>query len=61
MILSPITYNLVQYFEELDSSITAYFNDKISVANIQTLNPKRIVISPASGRRPEEARVTMEV
>ncbi|WP_211924193.1 anthranilate synthase component II [Coxiella endosymbiont of Amblyomma nuttalli] len=54
------TYNLVQYFEELGSSVTVYFNDKISITDIQILNPKNIVISPGPGR-PEEAGVTMEV
>ena len=54
------TYNLVQYFEELGSSVTVYFNDKISIADIQALNPKEIVISPGPGR-PEEAGVTIEV
>lgn len=54
------TYNLVQYFEELDLSVTVYFNDKISIADIQTLNPKKIVISPGPGR-PEESGITIQV
>ena len=54
------TYNLVQYFEELGLSVTVYFNDKISIADIQTLNPKKIVISPGPGR-PEESGVTIQV
>lgn len=54
------TYNLVQYFEELGLSVTVHFNDKISIADIQTLNPKKIVISPGPGR-PEESGVTIQV
>ncbi len=58
------TYNLVQYLGELthDSLATqelkVYRNDQISVADVQSLNPDAIVISPGPGR-PEDAGISM--
>ena len=43
------TYNLVQYLEELGEELKVYRNDKITVAEIEKLNPSRIVISPGPG------------
>ena len=40
------TYNLVQYFGELGAVPTVYRNDKISLAEIEALQPERLVISP---------------
>ena len=54
------TYNLVRYFEELDVSVSVYFNDKISLADVATLNPQWIVISPGPGR-PEDAGITLSI
>ena len=48
------TYNLVQYFGELGADVQVYRNDKITVAEIEQLNPEHIVISPGPGR-PENA------
>ena len=33
------TYNLVQYFGELGEDVRVYRNDKISVQQIEALNP----------------------
>ncbi|MFN0002642.1 MAG: glutamine amidotransferase-related protein, partial [Pseudohongiellaceae bacterium] len=40
------TYNLVQYFGELGADMRVYRNDEISLAQIETLSPSHIVISP---------------
>jgi anthranilate synthase/aminodeoxychorismate synthase-like glutamine amidotransferase len=40
------TYNLVQYFGELGARIEVRRNDQISVAEVEALQPERIVISP---------------
>ena len=54
------TYNLVQYFEELGTAVSVYFNDQITLQEIEQLKPKYIVISPGPGR-PEEAGITLSV
>lgn len=54
------TYNLVQYLGELGTDMLVYRNDKISVAEIDRLNPDRIVISPGPCT-PNEAGISMEV
>lgn len=40
------TYNLVQYFGELGEDVQVYRNDKITVEEIESLHPQRLVISP---------------
>ncbi len=52
------TYNLVQYFGELGEDVRVFRNDQISLAEIETLNPDRIVISPGPCT-PNEAGVSM--
>ncbi len=54
------TYNLVQYFGELGAEVEVRRNDKVSVADIEGLEPERIVISPGPCT-PNEAGVSMEV
>lgn len=54
------TYNLVQYLGELGQHQRVYRNDKISIAQIKKMKPKRIVISPGPGR-PEEAGISCKV
>ncbi len=53
------TYNLVQYFGELGEDVRVYRNDKISVDQIGSLKPDRIVISPGPCT-PNEAGVSVE-
>ena len=53
------TYNLVQYFGELGADIRVYRNNEITLDEIDTLKPARIVISPGPGR-PEDAGITVE-
>ena len=40
------TYNLVQYFGQLGAAPTVYRNNKITVDELQALQPTRLVISP---------------
>ncbi len=40
------TYNLVQYFGELQQDIRVFRNDEITTDEIAEMNPARIVISP---------------
>ena len=54
------TYNLVQYFGELKEKVKVFRNDKISISEIQKLNPDKIVISPGPGR-PESAGISKEI
>ncbi|MBU7005283.1 aminodeoxychorismate/anthranilate synthase component II [Phosphitispora fastidiosa] len=54
------TFNLVQYLGELGEDIRVYRNDKISVAEIEDLNPGHIVISPGPCT-PNEAGISLEL
>ncbi len=54
------TYNVVQYLGELGADVQVFRNDAISIAEIESLNPAQIVISPGPCT-PTEAGVSMEV
>lgn len=54
------TYNLVQYLGELGQDIRVFRNDKITVEEIESLDPAAIVISPGPCT-PNEAGVSIEV
>ncbi len=54
------TYNLVQYLRELGEDVVVYRNDKITLAEIEALNPQRLVISPGPCT-PNEAGISVEV
>ena len=54
------TYNLVQYFGELDQDVKVYRNDKITIGHIKKLCPSHIVISPGPCT-PNEAGISIEV
>ena len=53
------TYNLVQYFGELGENFLVFRNDKITVKEIESKKPDRIVISPGPGI-PQDAGITIE-
>lgn len=53
------TYNLVQYLGELGAHVRVYRNDEIGIADIETLRPEQIVISPGPCT-PLEAGVSVE-
>jgi len=54
------TYNLVQYFGELGAQVEVHRNDQITLEQIETLNPERIVISPGPCT-PNEAGISLAV
>ncbi len=60
------TYNLVQYLGELGQELTVaadiqvYRNDRITIAEIESLKPDGILISPGPGR-PEDAGITLDI
>ena len=54
------TYNVVQYLGELGADVQVYRNDAISVEEIESLSPAKIVISPGPCT-PKEAGVSMQV
>ena len=40
------TYNLVQYLGELGAKVEVYRNDELTVEEVETLKPERILLSP---------------
>jgi len=52
------TYNLVQYLGELGQPPVIYRNDKISVAEVETMAPSHILVSPGPCT-PDDAGVSM--
>jgi len=53
------TFNLAQYLGELGAPPLVRRNDAITVGDIESLQPERIVISPGPGR-PEDAGVSAD-
>jgi para-aminobenzoate synthetase component II len=53
------TYNLVQYFGELGEDVRVYRNDKITIDEIESLRPQRLVISPGPCT-PKEAGLSVD-
>lgn len=54
------SYNLYQLIGEIDPNIKVIRNDEMTVDEIRTLTPDRIILSPGPGR-PEDAGVIIEV
>jgi para-aminobenzoate synthetase component 2 len=54
------TYNLVQYFGELGEDVRVYRNNKITLDEIESLRPRRVVISPGPCT-PKEAGISVDV
>ena len=54
------TYNLVQYLGELGTQPLVRRNNEVTLDEIASLAPERIVISPGPGR-PEQAGITLDV
>ena len=54
------TYNLVQYLGELGQDISVYRNDKITLKEIESLKPEKIVISPGPCT-PKEAGISVDL
>jgi len=53
------TYNIVQYFGQLGEEVQVFRNDRITVAEIERLQPARLVISPGPCS-PEEAGISVD-
>ncbi|MDD2855978.1 MAG: anthranilate/aminodeoxychorismate synthase component II, partial [Desulfuromonadaceae bacterium] len=53
------TFNIVQYFGQLGEDVRVYRNDRITLEEIETLQPDRLVISPGPCS-PEEAGISVE-
>ena len=54
------TYNVVQYLGEVGADVKVVRNDELTVAEIEALNPERIVVSPGPCT-PNEAGVSVPV
>ena len=54
------TYNLVQYIGAINPDLEVHRNDKITVDEINKLQPQRIVISPGPGI-PEDAGLSIDI
>ena len=54
------TYNVVQYLGELGAEVRVVRNDEMTVAEIEALNPERIVVSPGPCT-PNEAGISLEL
>lgn len=52
-------YNLAQYLGEEGCEVIVFRNDQITLEEMETLNPSRLVISPGPGR-PEDAGLSVE-
>ena len=53
------TYNIVQYLAELKADVKVVRNDEISITDIESLAPEKIVISPGPCT-PNEAGISVE-
>ncbi|MGA2000113.1 MAG: aminodeoxychorismate/anthranilate synthase component II [Terriglobales bacterium] len=54
------TYNLVQYLGEMGQEVVVRRNDQISVAEIESMHPSHIVVSPGPCT-PQEAGISIEL
>jgi len=54
------TYNLVQYFGEIEPDIRVFRNDAIDIAGVDALKPDHIIVSPGP-RTPNEAGISIEI
>ena len=54
------TYNIVQYLGELGADVVVHRNDEISISQIRSLAPEKIVLSPGPCT-PNEAGISMDV
>ncbi|MEX2158305.1 MAG: aminodeoxychorismate/anthranilate synthase component II [Dehalococcoidia bacterium] len=54
------TYNLYQYLSELGADVRVLRNDQATVAEIESMAPERIVISPGPGT-PKDAGISVEL
>lgn len=53
-------YNIVQYLGEWENNVRVFRNDKISLKEIENMNPDKILISPGPGT-PKQAGISIDV
>ena len=54
------SYNLFQLVGEVSADISVYRNDKITIEEIEKMNPEAIMLSPGPGK-PEDAGICIDV
>ncbi|MFQ3545315.1 aminodeoxychorismate/anthranilate synthase component II [Halobacillus rhizosphaerae] len=54
------TYNLFQYFKQMDDEVLVFRNDEVTLQEMDALNPDLIVLSPGPGS-PSESGICREV
>ncbi len=54
------SYNLVQYFKELNQQVAVFKNDEKDLARLKALNPSHLVISPGPGT-PQDAGISLDL
>jgi anthranilate synthase/aminodeoxychorismate synthase-like glutamine amidotransferase len=54
------TYNLVQYFGELGAQVEVRRNDQLQVADVEAMQPERIVLSPGPCT-PQDAGISFDL
>lgn len=54
------TFNLVQLIGKLTNDVVVRRNDRISLEEIESINPDKIVVSPGPGR-PEDSKISLDV
>jgi anthranilate synthase/aminodeoxychorismate synthase-like glutamine amidotransferase len=54
------TYNLVQYLGELGADVVVRRNDQVTVAEVEAMQPERILVSPGPCT-PQEAGISIEL
>src|SRR6266487_2576216 len=54
------TYNLVQYLGEMGAEVVVRRNDQVTVGEVESMRPERIVISPGPCT-PQEAGISIDV
>jgi anthranilate synthase/aminodeoxychorismate synthase-like glutamine amidotransferase len=54
------TYNLVQYLGELGAQVEVQRNDQLTIADVEAMQPERIVISPGPCT-PQEAGISIDL
>src|SRR5262250_2610581 len=54
------TYNLVQYLGELGAEVEVRRNDQVTVEEVETLHPERILVSPGPCT-PQEAGISIDL
>jgi len=54
------TWNIVQYLGELGAEVKVYRNDELTLAEIETMQPEKIVISPGPCT-PDQAGISVDV